>query len=227
MQAVILAAGEGRRLRPLTDNVPKPMVRILGKPILEYTLSMLPKEIDEVILVVGYKGQVVKDYFGSLYKHFALRYVLQETPMGTGHALELTKPFLKKGDFLFLYADDLYSREDIEECVRSAHQMVLVKEVVHPERFGVCTLGKDNRILDIVEKPENPTSNLALVGVHKLSIDLFKIPKVQLPNGEYNLTGQIANFSHTTPIYALRARFWHPIGYPEDVVEAGRLLLKN
>ena len=217
MQAVILAAGEGKRLRPLTNDIPKPMVQVGGKPILEHTLLSLPKKIKEVILIVGYKAEVIKNYFGSSFRHFNIRYVTQEHPLGTGHAAELARPFLRGGSFLLIYADDFYNPQDILDCVNAGYSTVLVHEVAHPERFGICTIANDGRVIDIIEKPQFSDNNLALVGVHKLHTDIFNIPKSQLPNGEYNLTGQVSDFSKTKPVYAIKARFWHPIGYPEDI----------
>src|SRR3989344_6712776 len=108
MQAVILAAGVGKRLRPLTNDLPKPMVKVNGKPILEYTLSILPSVIDEAILVVGYQKEKIMKHFGDSFNGLPLKYVEQEAPMGMSHALNCARPFLRKGTFLVMVGDDLY-----------------------------------------------------------------------------------------------------------------------
>ncbi|MDP3953421.1 MAG: sugar phosphate nucleotidyltransferase [bacterium] len=224
MQAVILAAGVGKRLQPLTEDVPKPMVMVGDKPILEYTLSILPKVIDEVILVVGYKKEKIIDYFGDSFNGLPIRYIEQTVFNGTAGALDLARPALKGGAFLFLYGDDLYHPKDLEEVAASNEPVVLVKEVANPERFGVCLVDDGGYLLDVLEKPENPPSNLVNPGVYLLNQEIFDVPKVQLANGEYNLSSQIGLWAKERRIKTIKARFWHPIGYPEDVEAAYSLL---
>ncbi len=223
MQVVILAAGEGRRLLPLTEHVPKPMVCVGGKPILEHTIRVLPKEVDEVILVIGYKGDVVKTYFGEQFDGRRISYIWQDAPRGPAHALELVKDKLQKDLFLVMYADDLYHPHDIANCMQTVPS-ILVKETPHPERFGVCEVGEKGRLISIYEKHPNPPSNLALIGVHLLDHEIFDVPKVQMANGEYNLTRQIGVWAEKRHIQVVRAHFWHPIGYPEDVASAEDVL---
>ena len=93
MQAVILAAGQGKRLRPLTENVPKSLGPVGGKPILEYTMGILPPGIDEVIIVIGYRGDTIRSYFGESFGRLKLTYVEQPIPLGTGEALRRARRF--------------------------------------------------------------------------------------------------------------------------------------
>ena len=223
MQAVILAAGEGRRLRPLTNDIPKPMVRVGGVPILEHTIKALPSVVDEVILVVGYKGGVVRSYFGNTFTGRKIRYVEQDAPKGTGHALTLVKDVLGDGDFFLLYADDLYHPQDIANCLVGMPAL-LVRETQHPERFGVCTIDMESNLISLFEKQENPPSNLALIGVHVLNKEILDIPDVYMPNGESNLSGRIGEWAKKTAVRVVRAEFWHPIGYPEDVESAEKII---
>ena len=223
MQAVILAAGIGSRLKPLTDNVPKPLVRINGKPILEYTLSILPPEIHEVVLVVGYRGEQIQEYFGPAFNRVKLVYVTQKEPKGTADALLCAKPFLKDDYFLLLYADDLYHPDDLKNCPEDK-PVVLVKEAKNPERFGVCLVDSENHLIDILEKPKDPPSNLVNIGVYVLHQDIFKAPQDSQPDGELNLVAQIAHLAKERPVEVITARFWHPIGYPEDVKEAEQFI---
>jgi NDP-sugar pyrophosphorylase family protein len=223
MQAVILAAGQGKRLRPLTDDVPKPLVQVGGRPILEYTLSILPPEVDEVVLVVGYRGDAIRSHFGESFGRLKLSYIEQPLPLGTGEALQRARPLLKSESFLVVYADDLYHPSDLIECV-SDGPSILVKESETPERFGVCLVDEGDRLLGILEKRPDPPTNLVNIGVYFLNHAIFDIPPMFSPSGENNLSEQIGALAEREPIRVVRARFWHPIGYIEDVERAGRWL---
>lgn len=222
MQAIIFAAGEGKRLQPLTDDVPKPMVRICGKPILEYTLRALPQAVHEIIFVVGYKEERVREYFGDSFGRFFISYAVQTEPKGTSDALLRAKPFLKNDTFLLLYGDDLYDADDIEQCAAGG-PCVLAHETEYPERFGVC-LVKDNYLTGILEKQKNPPTNLVNIGAYFLNQSIFHVPAPAMPNGELNLAAQIGAWAQTTPVRVLKAKFWHPINYPESIVAAKRVV---
>lgn len=224
MQAVILAAGEGKRLWPLTDSCPKPMVCVGGKPILEYTLSILPDQINEVILVVGYKQEKIRDYFENDCHGKKLIYVVQPEAHGTGDALVRARPFLNGEPFLLLYADDMYHPSDLASLAASEHPAVLVKEHAQPERFGVCHVSDDGFLLELSEKPEEPKSNLVNVGPNLLHHDIFDfdVGAPILSNGESNVPAHFTALAAKRPVRVIRARFWHAIGYPEDLVEAER-----
>lgn len=226
MKAVILAAGEGVRMRPLTNTKPKPMVEILGKPLLHHILNVLPDEINEVILVVGYLGDQIKKYFGNRFGRFRIKYVSQKEKLGTGHALHLCKKFLKHGRFLMLYADDLQSKKDLEKLLQYPLAL-LVKHVKNPQRFGIVAADKKGRILEIVEKPEHPSSNLACTGAKVLDSRIFKYPLVQHQNGEYYITHPLAKFAKEHEIMAVKASFWLPIGNPEDLKSAEKILRRK
>lgn len=224
MQAVILAAGEGKRLRPLTQDRPKPMVAIGDMPILEYTFHILPKVIDEVILVIGYKGEKIREHFGDSFKGRKILYVEQPEAKGSGEALERARPYITGEHFLLMYADDLYHPVDLEACVKGTEQVMLVKEAEHPERMGVCQIDEQDYVTDFVEKPENPPTNLASIGVFILHEDIFKVEPAYLPNGEHSLAAQIPALIRMRPLRIIRAQFWHPIGYPEDLEGARKVM---
>ena len=148
-KAVILAAGEGVRMRPLTNDKPKPMVEVLGRPLLHHILEILPDEIDEVILVIGYKGDQIKKYFGERFGHLNITYINQSEKLGTAHGLWLCRESLREERFLMLYADDLQSKEDIAKCL--THPLsIMVKEVEDPRRFGVIIADEKGKVLDLV-----------------------------------------------------------------------------
>lgn len=224
MQVIILAAGVGKRLRPLTNDLPKPMVQVNGKPILEYTLSILPKNIDEIILVVGYHKERIIEHFGDNFNGIPIKYVEQEEPMGTAHALDVAEPFIRNEDFLFLHADDLYHEDDLDALVKLKAPVILTKEIDNPERFGVCLVDPDGYLTDMIEKPTNPPSNLVNIGVYLLNREIFNVPAVQSTNGEFYLAEKIGQWAKEQKIKVVTAKFWHPIGYPEDVEVAHSLV---
>jgi len=224
MQAVILAAGKGTRLRPLTHKIPKTLILVAGKPILEHTLSALPKRIKEVVLVVGYKGDHVKKHFGNVFEGKSITYVHQVKPNGTADALLTARPFLKNTPFLLLGGDDLYNADDLELCTQKCPS-VLVAHSVSPEQFGVCII-KNGRLHGIIEKPENPPSNLINTGAYVLDYDIFDIPAPVLPNGELNLAEQVGKYVQKKNVYVHEARFWHPINNHEELKHAENALKK-
>src|SRR3989344_2023057 len=214
MRAVILAAGEGLRMRPLTENKPKPMVEILGKPLLHHIFDSLPDEIGEVILVTGYLEKKIKEYFGE---NFAGKKI------GTAQALWLARSLLADERFLMLYADNLQSKADIQKCLE--HPLsIMVKEVEDPRRFGVIVADDRGKVLDLVEKPISPPSNLASTGVKVLDSKIFNYPAKQHPNGEYYITDSLAQMVRDYEMIAVRADFWLPIGYPEDIKKTEEIL---
>lgn len=219
MKAVILAAGEGKRMRPLTDKIPKPMVKLMGRPLLEHLLESMPEEVDEIILVVGYKHEHIRKHFGEKFDRFRIRYVNQDKPEGTARALALSKDLLGKGKFLSLYADDLHGKDDLQALTK--HPLsVLVKEVPNPERFGVVTLAGDNQVVSITEKPENPITNLVVTGPAVLDERIFEFEPPRHKSGEYFLAEAIGRLVEYHPVVAVRQLFWLPIGYPEDLAKA-------
>jgi len=223
MRAVILAAGEGLRMRPLTENKPKPMVEILGKPLLHHIFDSLPDEIDEIILVTGYLEDKIKAYFGENFEEKKIKYIHQPKKLGTAQALWLARSLLADERFLMLYADDLQSKTDIQKCLEYPLS-IMVKEVEDPRRFGVIVADDRGKVLDLIEKPISPPSNLASTGVKVLNSKIFNYPAKQHPNGEYYITDSLAQMVRDYEMIAVRADFWLPIGYPEDIQKAEEIL---
>ena len=149
MQAVILAAGEGTRLRPLTYETPKPLLKINGKCLMEYNIDQLPDEIDELVIVIGYKGEQIRKYFGNNYKGRKVTYVEQNDFLGTGHALKMCQDVLDER-FLVLMGDDIYSRKDMVSMLEHECAM-LVKEVRGKFTGGRIVVDKDGCLEQIVE----------------------------------------------------------------------------
>lgn len=224
MKAIILAAGKGTRLRPLTDTIPKPLLPLLGKPILEHIIESLPDAISELIIVVGYRGEQIRTHFGNSFKGRKVSYLEQKEQLGTGHAALLTQHLLQDGErFIFMYADDLHDKKSIETCLEHNLSM-LVKEVPDPKPFGVVLTNKHGVITEIEEKPAKPKSNLVNIGVYVLDTKIFNYTSPLSKNGEYYLTDMISYLAKDHPIQAITTSFWHPIGYPQDLETAEKIL---
>jgi len=227
MKAIILAGGEGMRMRPLTDDKPKQLVEVAGKPILDHILEALPPEITELILVIGYRGDQIRAHYGSEHRGRPIAYVAQTERKGTMHALRLCESYLKERErFLVMYADDVHGMDGLAACVASPALTLSVLSVEDPRRFGVVETNAEGRIVDLVEKPENPKSNLVSTGVFVLDKNIFRYRAARLLNGEEYLAEAVAAMIRDgRTFYAVPSSLWIPIGYPGDI-ERAELLLK-
>ena len=153
MKAVILAAGEGKRLRPFTETMPKVMLPVGNKPILEHVIDAVKKSgIAEIIIVVGYKKEVIMDYFKD-YKGVKITYVQQDKQLGTAHALLQAKKLIKNS-FIVLAGDNLIDHKSISKLMNDKSEYsLLIKEHPHPSKYGVVFIEKNN-LKKIVEKPK-------------------------------------------------------------------------
>jgi dTDP-glucose pyrophosphorylase len=225
MKVVILAAGEGLRMRPLTLELHKSMLPVLGKPLLHYIWESLPSMIDEVILVVGHRRETIQSYLMDEYLGKKITYVIQEKKTGTAHALQLCRSYLTDNQrFSLLYADDLHHRESIEKCL-AYDRSVLVARVDNPKKFGVVTMDKTGRVIEIEEKPTEPKSNLVACEAYVLDQHIFDYEPTQSSSGEYYLTTMIEQLIRDHQVFAVETKFWHPIGYPADLETAKEALL--
>lgn len=206
----------------LTNYSPKPLLKINGCPILEYTLANLPEEISEVIFIIGYHGQKIKDHFGEKHQGKNLRYVWQLRLDGTGGALTQVKDILQD-KFLVLNGDDLYHRDDLKKIVK--HELaVLVKEVADPSNFGVIEIDENGHLVKIAEKPENPESNLVNAGVYVLNKRFFDYPLAAISETEFGLPQTIAQMADRHKIKVERATFWHPNTRSSDLEKAEKII---
>ena len=151
MQCVILAAGKGTRLRPLTENTPKPLVKVAGKTLLDRIVESLPSAVDELIIVTGYLEEQIKEHCKDEFHGRKVTYVTQEEQKGTGHALWLCKDLIK-GRFLFMFADDLHGANDIARATSFTRSMLTLTTDT-PERFGIVVRHPDGTLAEMIEKP--------------------------------------------------------------------------
>ncbi|MBI4020420.1 MAG: NTP transferase domain-containing protein [Candidatus Aenigmarchaeota archaeon] len=225
MQAVILAAGNSTRTYPLTVTRPKSLLKIANKTILEHNLSQLKGLADEVVIVVGYRKEMIMEKFGDNFEGIRISYVEQKEQLGTFHA-PLQAKGLIKGRFILMMGDDIYDRADIESCLK--HDLcVLAKKVPDPSRFGVCVL-KGGNILEIVEKPEMFISDLANTGLYVFDKRIFDAHVEKTKRGEYEINDAIRELARKAEIRCEVAKGrWLSICYPWDILSANEILLNN
>jgi len=222
MQCVILAAGKGTRLRPLTDNTPKPLVRVAGKTLLDHIVETLPSAVKELIIVTGYLEEKIKEHCQDEFHGRKVTYITQHEQKGTGHALWLCKDHIK-GRFLFMFADDLHGIQDIARATSYTRSMLTLTTTT-PERFGIVVRHPDGTLAEMIEKPQQPPSNMASTGVFVLDEHIFEFePKVQM-NDEFYHTDMVREYAKKYPIAVVEQNIWIPIGYPEDIEKAEKIL---
>ncbi len=210
-------------MHPLTLTKPKPMLELLGKPLLAYTFESLPDEINEVILVVGYLEDQIRNHFGEEFSGKKITYITQPKMTGTGGALLSARTNLSDERFVVLCADDLYSRPDIERLLK--HELgALLSRAEDPSRFGVVLLDEFGRVVEIEEKPKQPKSNLISTGVFVLDNRIFNYEPVYQPSGESYLSEMVSRLTRDHTLVGEESEFWMQVGFPEDIVRAEKVL---
>ncbi|MBN1358225.1 NTP transferase domain-containing protein [Candidatus Bathyarchaeota archaeon] len=240
MKAVVLAAGEGARLQPITATRPKHLIQVGGKPILEHCLDALKfSGITEVVVVTHYMGDAIRRYFGDgESRGLKISYIEQAEMLGTGNAVSVVEPYVD-GDFVLVYGDLLFAREAMADVVRlyEAEKPAAVMAVVpveKPESYGVVELENEKTIRRIVEKPvvgEAP-SNLANAGLYVLSEEIFgKIKQTKASvRGEWELTDAVSlliDDDKTVLSSKVSEADWFDVGRPWDLLEANSWALRR
>ncbi|MDX1745176.1 MAG: UTP--glucose-1-phosphate uridylyltransferase AglF [Halobacteriales archaeon] len=234
MQAVVLAAGEGTRLRPLTEDKPKAMVEVDGTPILEHCFrTLLDLGAEELLVVVGYKKEAIITAYGDEYEGVPITYCHQREPLGLAHALLTVEEHIDD-DFMLMLGDNIFRANLTDVARRQAEDRAdaafLVEEVPHEQasRYGVCNTNKYGEIVEVVEKPDEPPSNLVMTGFYTFTPAIFHACHLVQPSnrGEYEISEAIDLLIRSgRTIDALPLDGWRlDIGYPEDRDEAERRL---
>ena len=231
MKAIVLAAGQGKRLRPFTHTRPKHMIPIAGRPLLEHLLiSLRENEVKEVVLVVGYLGEQIRNFLGDG-SDFGMKieYATQNSIEGTASAIKATKEYVSEDKFLVVNGDLFVSSKAIREVLsqRSSDEMLVsVVPVIFPERYGVVEI-KDEAIKNIIEKPssEKKVSKLVNAGVYVFGKDVFRwINRTSRSNRhEYEITATIQNMidnGFTFKPVVIEPNHWLDIGRPWDLLRA-------
>lgn len=235
MKAIIPAAGIGTRLRPHTYTLPKALLYVAGKPIIAHILDdVVPLSPSSIVLIVGYKGELIEQFVRKHYPSLNVDFVFQEERKGIGHAVDLTRKVADLGEPLLIVLGDTIIKTDLAKVVAHKTNVLGVKEVDDPRRFGVAET-QGGRITKLVEKPAEPASNLALVGLYYLQDGKALFAAVReiidrniTTNNEYQITDalqlMIGRGGEFVP-YVIDE--WFDCGKPEAMLETNRKLLKN
>ncbi|NLV90999.1 MAG: NTP transferase domain-containing protein [Firmicutes bacterium] len=232
MRAILPLAGIGSRLRPHTHTLPKSLVPVAGKPILGHILDrLIPVGVSEVVLIVGQMGDMIVDYVSENY-NFVVRVVNQEERRGLGHAVYLSREHVDPAEPVLIVLGDTIVEADLAAVVRSPHSVLGVREVDNPQSFGVVSLEGD-RIADLVEKPANPPSNLAVVGVYYIKNTALLLNCLEYIidqgitlKGEFQLTDALRRMIKLgEPMGVFPVESWFDCGNPESLLATNRYLL--
>ncbi|MFU8770847.1 MAG: sugar phosphate nucleotidyltransferase [Anaerolineales bacterium] len=238
LKVVIPMAGRGTRLRPHTWSKPKQLVSVAGKTVLDHvleTLSTLPEESSvELINIVGYLGDQIEAHMRRQHPHLKSHYVIQEEPRGQSHAIHLARQHLR-GPMMVIFADTLIETNLSFLHDESADAVVWVKPVPDPRRFGVAETDKNGMVTKLVEKPDDMSNNLAIVGFYyfKNGEDLISAIEEQMERDirikdEFYLADAVTlMLQRGLKMRTERVDIWLDAGTPEALLETNRYLLDN
>ena len=235
MKAIIPVAGAGTKLRPHSYTQPKALIPLAGKTVLSIIIDQLKSAgISEFIFIVGYLGDKIQDYVKNKYPELTAHYVHQIDRQGVGHAIRLTKNIVN-GDEVFVVLGDTICEYDVQEVVNNPFSMIGVRKVDDPRDFGVAEIEEDGFISHVVEKPQIPKSNMALVGVYKLkeSEQMFQCLENNImqglrSHGEYSLTDALdCMIQMGAKFKSFKVENWFDCGRKETILESNATLLKK
>jgi len=221
MQTVILAAGEGTRMRPLTAHRPKPMLPVAGRPMLEHVLdAAVEAGASRLVLVVGYHDDDVREHFGDAYRGVPVAYAVQESQEGTAHAVKAARAHLEEAPFVVLAGDNLYDAETMADLYASAPALGAF-EVEDPRPYGVLDV-EGERATGVVEKPADPPSNRVNASAYAFETRALDwLDDVETSErGEYELTDVLARQIDAGAVRAVTFERWLDVGRPWELLEA-------
>lgn len=223
MQAVILAAGNGTRLAPITREIPKALVEVNGKKLIERIIYELPKEINEVIVVIGSFGKQIKEFLGENFLGKKIKYIKQNKPLGTAHALQICQKILKS-KFLVLMGDNIYKRKDIKKCLKNK-RCILVYVQEYCFNGSEVVIDKDENFINL--QPAHNKNNCQInTGLYVLDRSFFNYDLVRIKNGEYGLPQTLVDVAKQNPIKVERTRKWTQINNYNDLADANKMIIK-
>ncbi len=236
MKGLVLSGGKGTRLRPITYTSSKQLIPIANKPVLFYVLEDISNAgIKDVGIIVGESSKEIKEAVGNGDKwNINITYIYQEEPLGLAHAVMISKDFLNDSSFV-MYLGDNILKEGISAFVNKfsnskSDAMILLAKVPNPQDFGVAEI-KDNKVIRLIEKPKEPPSNYALVGIYLFTPVIFEAVKQLKPSwrNEYEITDAIQYLIEKN--YIVEPNFvnsyWKDTGKVEDIIEVNRLILED
>lgn len=221
MQTVILAAGEGTRMRPLTETVPKPMLPVADRPLCAHTAdAAVTAGATELVIVVGYEADAVRTFFGEEYRGVPVSFAVQERQRGTADAVRAARSHLD-GPFAVLNGDNLYDPGGVAALFDAAPAVAAI-EVDDPRNYGVLSTTPDgDRVTDIVEKPDDPPSSLANAGAYAFperAIEWLDVDESE--RGEYEITDVVSQTIEATDVTPVTLTRWLDVGRPWELLAA-------
>lgn len=238
MKGIILAAGKGTRLRPWTDDTPKPLLKIAGRPILDYIMSGFAEAgVTDLVLITGYLGDQIERHYGASYQEMNLKYIEQKEQLGTGHALRLAEDFLKDGDFMLSFGDVMTDHVNYP-ALKKFHDekgfvITITLNPVDDPYAGAAVYVDGDRVTALIEKPPKGTSttNWNHRGVFMLNPIIFdELATLPLSaRGEYELPVAVNNLIEKgTPVGAMAVSgLSSDIGTKEEFTSYEKYMLEN
>jgi NDP-sugar pyrophosphorylase family protein len=211
MDAILLAAGLGTRLRPHTLTTPKPLLLVQNRPLLDWTIAALPSSVDRLLVVTHYLAEQMESYLSRQPHIRDWTAIPQETPRGTGDALRKCQPHVKSDRFFVINGDDLFGAADLAKLTH-APAGVICQEVAEPRKWGIAFLKKDGTLEKLVEKPNMEGPQLANTGAYLFPKSVFELEIGLSPRGEYEITDYVSQLAARGPFHVVRSTFWFPIG---------------
>ncbi len=237
MIAIIPVAGAGTNLRPHTYTQPKSLIPVAGKPILGYIIEqLLENGIKDFVFVIGYLGEKIKEYVESSYPNIQKKYVVQEVREGLGHAIWLTKSSIPKKSEVMIVLGDTIIDVDWKKFMALSGTALAVKKVNDPRKFGVVEFDNLGNIIKVVEKPNIPKSNMALVGLYKIkefdilikSLDHNIKNDIRSSNNEFYLTDGLQEMIlRGVKMEGFKVDNWYDCGQKEVLLKTNALLLNK
>lgn len=236
MKAVIPVAGAGTRLRPHTHTQPKPLIPVAGKPILGHIIdNLLEAGITDMVFIVGYLKEKIREYVNDQYQgKIQASFVVQEPRYGLAHAMWKAKEELQEETEILVVLGDTIFGKDTHDVLRMEGSVLAVHQVDDPREFGVALLDEHMHVKKVVEKPQIPTSNLAMVGMYKLghvpvliSVLDDMMVEARLEDGiEYSLTDALMLMIHRGITFrTLTVENWFDCGRKQTLLDTNRILL--
>lgn len=214
MDAIILAAGKGTRLRPHTNDTPKPLLPVQGRPILDWIIGALPP-VDRLVVVVNYLAEQIEAYLRTQKHVRDWTTVRQTEPRGTGDALMSCRGKVASDRVMVLNGDDLMGRADLARLA-AVPMGILARPVDQPKDYGIIFRNPDGTVKELIEKPDIPGPQLANIGAYLFPKAVFDLTLPLSPRGEYEITDAVSQLAGRGRFEVIEANYWLPIGNVEQ-----------